>query len=230
MHLIQDVYQLPSDTYTQPLVLARRQGSSEREYQTCARYHSFSPHFSMWERYRSDSWLSTLRRDSCVDLIHRHVEQQSPSQSAVEDGCELASSSRVTRACASHIFPDNEVAVTMGYGVDDEQAQGCGAEGPAHRGDDRKKKTRILNEPVGLTGWYLCDALKLCEMKPVQTTTANPRRGSMAGTVKNYGLIGAQLGPSVASFSSSLRNNGLGFASGVPATTGRRSHTACWAA
>ena len=45
-----------------------------------------------------------------------------------------------------------------------------------------------------------------------------------------YAWIGAQLGPSVASFSSSLRNNGLGFASGVPAMMGRRSHTACWAA
>lgn len=54
----------------------------------------------------------------------------------------------------------------MGYGVDDEQAQGCDAEGLAHRGGDRKKKTRILNELVGLTGWYHCDALKLCEMKP----------------------------------------------------------------
>ena len=59
---------------------------------------------------------------------------KTPRQSALEDGCELASSSRVTRACASHIFPGNEVAVTMGYGVDDEQAQGCDAEGPAHRG------------------------------------------------------------------------------------------------
>lgn len=99
-----------------------------------------------------------------------------PGQSALEDGCELASSSRVTRACASHIFPDNEVAVTMGYGVDDEQAQGCDAEGPAHRGDDHKKKTRILNELVGLTGWYHCDALKLCEMKPVRTHDSEPTK------------------------------------------------------
>ena len=79
MQLIQDLYQLPSDTYTQPLLFADAKGAVRENIKAAHNITAFRRNFSIWACYRSDSWLSSLRRDSCVDLIHkRHAEQQNP--------------------------------------------------------------------------------------------------------------------------------------------------------
>ena len=57
--------------------------------------------------------------------------------------------------------------------------------------------------------------------------SADPR---IQDSLKGQVVMGAQLGPVSASFSSSFLNSGVGLASGVPATMDRRCHDACWEA